>query len=142
MSDKEITCRSGFLNPGFWQQGDSVMADRGFTIEENLKDLGVTLNIPAFLDGRDQLETDEVIESQSIASVRIHVERFITRQKKFKLQNFFPQMKTRLLNMTWLNLRFNVWRSFVAMATNLPSCFLIQFLKLLLKFLANFTLFK
>ena len=43
------------------------MADRGFTIEENLKDLGVTLNIPAFLDGRDQLERDEVVESQSIA---------------------------------------------------------------------------
>ena len=68
LSNKEITCRSGYLNPGFWQQGDSVMADRGFTIEENLKDLGVTLNIPAFLDGRDQLERDEVIESQSIAS--------------------------------------------------------------------------
>ena len=28
------------------------------------------------------------------------------------------------------------------MATNLPSCFFIQFLELLLKFLVNFTLFK
>ena len=28
------------------------------------------------------------------------------------------------------------------MATNLPSCFLIQFLEQLLKFLANFTLLK
>ena len=81
LSDKEITCQSWFLNPGFWQQGESVMADRDFTIEQNLKDLGVTLNIPAFLDGRDQLERDEVIESQSIASVRIHVEQFITRVK-------------------------------------------------------------
>ena len=43
--------------------------------------------------------------------------------------------------MTWLNLRFNVWRSFVAMATNLPSYLLIQFVELLLKFLANFDLF-
>ena len=25
--------------------------------------------------------------------------------------------------MTWSNLRFNVWRSFVTMATNLPACF-------------------
>ena len=44
--------------------------------------------------------------------------------------------------MTWSNLRFNVWRSFIAMTTNLPSYFLIQFLEQLLKFLANSTLFK
>ena len=44
--------------------------------------------------------------------------------------------------MTWSNLRFNVWRSFVTMATNLPSCFLIQFLEQLLKSLVNFPLVK
>ena len=44
--------------------------------------------------------------------------------------------------MTWSNLRFNVCRSFVTMVTNLPSCFSIQFLEKLLKFLVNFTLLK
>ena len=44
--------------------------------------------------------------------------------------------------MTWSSLRFNVWRSSAAMATNLPSCLLIQFLEQLLKFLLNFTLLK
>ena len=44
--------------------------------------------------------------------------------------------------MTWSNLRFSVCRSFVTMATNLPSCFSIQFLEQLLKFLVNFTLLK
>ena len=44
--------------------------------------------------------------------------------------------------MTWSNLSFNVSRSFVTMATNLPSCFFIQFLEQLLKFLVNFTLLK
>ena len=44
--------------------------------------------------------------------------------------------------MTWSNLRFNVQRSFVTMATNLPSCFSIQFLEQLLKFIVNFTLLK
>ena len=48
----------------------------------------------------------------------------------------------RLLNITWSYLRFNVWRSFVTMAINLPSRFLIQFLEQLLKFLVNFTLLK
>ena len=51
-------------------------------------------------------------------------------------------MRTRLLKMTWSNLRFNVWRSFVTMPTNLPSCFSIQFLEQFLKFLVNFTLLK
>ena len=44
--------------------------------------------------------------------------------------------------MTWSNSKFNVRRSFVTMATNLPSCFSIQFLEQLLKFLVNFTLLK
>ena len=44
--------------------------------------------------------------------------------------------------MTWSNIRFNVRRYFVTMATNLPSCFSIEFLEQLLKFLANFTLLK
>ena len=44
--------------------------------------------------------------------------------------------------MTWSNLRFNVSRSFVTMATYLTSCFSIEFLEQLLKFLVNFTLLK
>ena len=45
--------------------------------------------------------------------------------------------------MTWLNLRFSVWRSSVTMATNLPSCLSIQFFsQQVLKFLVNFTLLK
>ena len=51
-------------------------------------------------------------------------------------------VRMRLLNMTWPNLRFNVFRSFVTMATNLPSFFFIQYLEQLLKFLVNFTLLK
>ena len=55
---------------------------------------------------------------------------------------FLSHVRTRLLNMNWSKLRFNVWRSFVTMATNLPYCFSIQFLEQLLKFLVNFTLLK
>ena len=61
------------------------MAYRGFTIEDDLKKINVALNIPAFLDGRDQLDEDEVLESRSIASVRIHVEPLMSRLKKFRL---------------------------------------------------------
>ena len=60
------------------------MAGRGFTIQELLDPLGVKLNIPAFLDGKEQLEKDMVL-SQTTASVRIHVERIIAHIKKFKV---------------------------------------------------------
>ena len=45
----------------------------------------MSLNIPAFLGGRQQLTKVEVKESQIIASVSIHVERAIQRIKKFRL---------------------------------------------------------
>ena len=57
-----------------------------------------------------------------------------------KVTSNLSHVKTRLLNMTWSNLRLKVWRSFVVMATDQPSCFVIQFLEQLLKFLVNFTL--
>ena len=47
ISDREIVTRSGFLNLPF-SRGDSVMADKGFTVEDLLP-LGVSLNIPPFL---------------------------------------------------------------------------------------------
>ena len=50
------------------------MADKGFTVKYLLNPLGVSLNIPAFLHGREQLTNEEVAESQTIASVQIHLE--------------------------------------------------------------------
>ena len=73
ISDVAIVKQSGFLGLEF-DEGDSIMADRGFTIADCLLN-GVSLNIPAFLDDRSQF--DQVIESQAIAQDRIHIERFI-----------------------------------------------------------------
>ena len=62
-----------------------------FTIESDLKELKVDLNIPSFMGGRAQLTAAEVKESPTIASVRIHVERAIQRVKKFKvIRNEMP----------------------------------------------------
>ena len=46
------------------------MADRGFTIQDQLKPLGVNLNIPPFMEGRKQLPGEEVLKGRQIASVR------------------------------------------------------------------------
>ena len=61
------------------------MADRGFTIENLLLPLGVRLNIPPFLGDQEQLEGREVVETQQIASLRIHIERAIRHVKEFDI---------------------------------------------------------
>ena len=84
-SDKEITLRSGILNPVMWEKEDALMADRGFTIQEYTGVLKIELIIPAFLHGRDQLSGSEIIKTQQIANERIHVERMIQRLKCFRI---------------------------------------------------------
>ncbi|CAH3184898.1 unnamed protein product [Porites lobata] len=102
LSDKEIVSRCGILHPELWEKGDSIMADRGFTIQELLDPLGVKLNIPAFLDGKEQLDKEDVVFSQTIASVRIHVERIIARIKKFKvLKTEIPLNMNGTINQIW-----------------------------------------
>ena len=54
-SDVEIVKRCGILNKELWSRDDDVMADRGFTIKKQLEPLGITLSIPSFLAGKDQL---------------------------------------------------------------------------------------
>ena len=73
-SDKFITmdCKSLLQS---LSKGKSVMADRGFTVTEELKKLGVELIIPNF-KGRDrsQLTVEECEGSEYIAKARIHIE--------------------------------------------------------------------
>ncbi|KAM7308766.1 uncharacterized protein ISCGN_012399 [Ixodes scapularis] len=83
MSDKECVEKSGFLKLPF-DDGDSVMADKGFRIEEMLKKINVRLNIPPFLR-KGYFTTEEVKETEQIASLRIHVERRIQRIKNFHI---------------------------------------------------------
>ena len=61
------------------------MADRGFTIRDILKELNIELNIPPFMQGRQQLPQEEIQEGRTIASLRIHVERAIGRIKTFNI---------------------------------------------------------
>ena len=85
ISDKEIVNKSGFLKKKLWNDDDSVMADRGFTRHDEIARVGVLLNITAFLGGRDYLTKAEVKASQTIASVRIHVERATQRIKTYSI---------------------------------------------------------
>ena len=79
ISDKKITESCGILD--LLEPGDMVMADRGFDIQHILAAKNVKLNIPPFMKGKEQLSLEEELETRSIASVRIHVERAIERIK-------------------------------------------------------------
>ena len=60
ISDIELTRVSGFLKTLEGKGGISIMADRGFTIKDQLNKIGIDLNIPPFLEGRTQLSSDKV----------------------------------------------------------------------------------
>lgn len=81
ISDREIVERSGMLDLPF-NEGDSVMADKGFTISDILP-LGVSLNIPPFLGTSTQMPPEDVVRTQEIARLRIHVEHAINKIKNF-----------------------------------------------------------
>ena len=85
ISDREIVKKSGLLEK--LEPGDMLMADRGFTIEDITKPLGVELNLPDFTrKGQgQQLSPYEVAHSRRIAHVRVHVERAIGRIKEYKI---------------------------------------------------------
>lgn len=83
ISDKELTRQSGILK--LLEKGDSVMADRGFDIEEDLDLLGVRLNMPPFLKGKKQLDERELVETRRIATLRIHVEWAMEQLKNFHI---------------------------------------------------------
>ena len=102
ISDKELVARSGILNEKLWENCDSMMADRGFTIKDDLEKINVSLNIPALLAGREQLTEAEVKNSQTISSVRIHVERAIQRVKTFRIiRNEIPLIMHGSINQLW-----------------------------------------
>ena len=99
ISDVELTRVSGFLEALKDKPGVAIMADRGFTIKDMLAELNVELNMPPFLDGRQQLSHKELKSGRKIASLRIHVERAIGRMKCFDiLKETIPISMTRLTN--------------------------------------------
>ena len=99
-SDKAITKDSGILE--MLEENDSVMADKGFTIEEDLPP-ATYLNIPPFLRDHASLTLEEEVATRQIASVRVHVERAIRRIKTFRiLKTIFPISMSADLNKIWI----------------------------------------
>ena len=99
-SDKVIVEHCGILQR--LEEGDVLMADRGFEIQDLLASKKVYLNIPPFMRSKDQLNPDEEDETREIASVRIHVERAIKRVKNFNiLKQIIPNSMAEDVDKIW-----------------------------------------
>lgn len=77
------------------------MADKGFTVQDLLP-LGVGLNIPPFLGSQGQMSPEDVVKTQSIASLRVHVERAINKIKNFRIwEGIVPLNLFGVVNQMW-----------------------------------------
>ena len=73
------------------EEGDSIMADKGFLISDLTTPKAVGLIIPPFKRKNRQLTPREVTATHDIANVRIHLERQMERIKNFRIvQGIMP----------------------------------------------------
>lgn len=94
-SDNVIFEQSNLIS--LLDKSDAIMVDRGFTIDNLCNEKGILLIRPPFLKGKKQLSRDEALETKSIASARVHIERINQRIKVFKIfQNKFSWGHARL----------------------------------------------
>lgn len=78
VSDVEIVTKSGLLTDVPHHPGDQILADRGFTMEQEFAGIaGVELLTPAFIKGKEQFTPQDVETSRMLSSIRIHIERVI-----------------------------------------------------------------
>ena len=83
-------------------EGKSLMADKGFEIQDLLVKFGLLLSVPPF-KGSQKLVSEECTKTQRIACVCIHVERAIGEGKTFfcVFQGVVPLTLAGLPNQMW-----------------------------------------
>ena len=67
ISDKEIVKRSGLLNT--LQPGDEIVADKGFTIKDELASVQATFVMPNFLQARKQFTKDKAKTTRELLAI-------------------------------------------------------------------------
>lgn len=83
ISDKQLFMQSGICR--FLKPDSAIMVDRGFLIDNVVP---CKVYRPAFLSGREQLPENEMVKSQEIAQLRVHVERVIRRLKEHQVFHY------------------------------------------------------
>lgn len=83
-SDRQIVERSNVLLSGC-EPGDSIMADKGFDVQDIFATRNVRINIPTFFRKQNKITSNTVIRDRRISSKRVHIERIIGLGKTFKI---------------------------------------------------------
>ncbi|KAK4327339.1 hypothetical protein Pmani_002171 [Petrolisthes manimaculis] len=83
VSDRHIIERSDI--PKMCNPGDSIMADKGFEVQDLFAPHDVTVNIPTFFKTTNRLSGKAVLSDRKIASKRVHIERIIGLGKTYKI---------------------------------------------------------
>ena len=55
--------------------GDSVMADKGFNVQDIFAPYNVSINIPAFFRKQNKIKSSTVLSDRKLSSKRVHIER-------------------------------------------------------------------
>ncbi len=82
-SDRQI-CERGNLG-GMCEPGDSIMADKGFNVQDMFVAHDVRINIPSFFKKKNRMSGATVLKDRKLASKRVHVERIIGLAKTYKI---------------------------------------------------------
>lgn len=111
ISDKQITKKCGIID--LCEEGDAIMADKGFLISDLTTPKGVELIIPPFKKKYKQFLPHEVETTKNIANLRIHVEREMERIKNFRIvQGTMP--------ITMSSQATKIWKTCVRLTNLLP----------------------
>ena len=62
ITDRQLTQKRGLYD--ILEQGDAIMADRGFDIQDDFTPLGVRVNIPPFMRNKKQLDSNKMVEDK------------------------------------------------------------------------------
>ena len=82
-SDRQICERSNLLT--LCDKGDSIMADKGFNVQDLFAPYDVTINIPTFFRKKNRMTGKTVLKDRAISSKRVHIERIIGLVKTYKI---------------------------------------------------------
>lgn len=82
-SDRQICERSNLIT--ICDRGDSIMADKGFNVQDLFAPYDVSVNIPTFFKKKNRLTGKTVLKDRRISSKRVHIERIIGLAKTFKI---------------------------------------------------------
>ena len=82
-SDRQICERSNLLT--LCDKGDSIMADKGFNVQDLFAPYDVTINIPTFFRKKNRMTGKTVLKDRAISSKRVHIERIIGLAKTYTI---------------------------------------------------------